>query len=440
MRKATIYIECSSTAIHGGNTGIQRTERNIVNASQVLKNEKIICKPIVYLGWIGGYKIISRIEKSGVKLNYFDNLSIAFSVTKSIRRLTTSLYPFAWIRNNWAKYKYVFAFFTMLTTPFFLFLTLFYQLFSPNKLKIRPSDIILISGPFWWHNSILNLIKRLKKKGCKIFLIIYDLTPIEHPHVVNPPVRRCFTKMLPKLLKYTDVILGISKSTANDVRKYLQATKNDHIKVYHWYLGSNIDLLELSDVKNIRACLEEVFENKNTYISVGTIEPRKNYDYLIDVFELLWNNQKDIKLCLIGKYGWLSENLKYRIKDHPLYGKYLFWFDDLSDSELLFCYQHARALIFPSICEGFGLPLIEALHLNCDVFASDIPIFHEIGGKFCTYFPLDTSEVLSSYLSKHLETRKISGKIPPLKEFVWPTWQESTEQLLKLIYKVYNTL
>ena len=64
----------------------------------------------------------------------------------------------------------------------------------------------------------------------------------------------------------------------------------------------------------------------------------------------------------------------------------LFMFNDLSDAELAYCYQHAKALIFPSHAEGFGLPIVEALQHGLHTLVSDIPIHREAGRDFCTYF------------------------------------------------------
>ncbi len=83
-----------------------------------------------------------------------------------------------------------------------------------------------------------------------------------------------------------------------------------------------------------------------------------------------------------------------QLQKHSQYGKSLFWLNDATDTELAFCYRNARALVYPSIIEGFGLPLVEALYYGCPVLASDIPVFHEIGGDHCTYFSLESSAQL----------------------------------------------
>ena len=94
----------------------------------------------------------------------------------------------------------------------------------------------------------------------------------------------------------------------------------------------------------------------------------------------------DASLCIVGRIGWLCEELVSRIVRHPQYNRSLFMFNDLSDAELEYCYQHAKGLIFPSHAEGFGLPVVEALQHGLHVLVSDIPIHREVGREFCTYF------------------------------------------------------
>jgi glycosyltransferase involved in cell wall biosynthesis len=119
-----------------------------------------------------------------------------------------------------------------------------------------------------------------------------------------------------------------------------------------------------------------------------------------------------------------------RISQHPLLNQRLFLFSDLSDAELQHCYRGARGVIFPSVVEGFGLPIVESLWFGKRTFVSDTPIHREVGEEDCCYFDLEDPHSLVSEIVRwesevnvghelDLPTRKPTG------------WRASTEQLME---------
>jgi len=110
----------------------------------------------------------------------------------------------------------------------------------------------------------------------------------------------------------------------------------------------------------------------------------------------------------------------------------VFVFHDATDTELAYCYRHASALVYPSISEGFGLPLVEALDHGLRVFASDIPVFREIGEGFVSFIPLDDPDVLTGKLRRfcvdgHFDaSRRVA-------DFRWPAWRDSVDRLLDIV-------
>jgi alpha-1,2-rhamnosyltransferase len=165
---------------------------------------------------------------------------------------------------------------------------------------------------------------------------------------------------------------------------------------------------------------------------VGTIEVRKNHQYLLDAFDLVWQQCPDAVLCIIGKIGWLSEHVIDRIKNHPLYKKNLFMFNNVSDFELDYYYKHSKALIWPSLAEGFGLPIIEALNQGLPVLASDISINRETGKDFCTYFDIHDP----ASLAKMIINIEKTGKMPQVrnnKEYKLITWEDSCRELFNQV-------
>ena len=94
---------------------------------------------------------------------------------------------------------------------------------------------------------------------------------------------------------------------------------------------------------------------------VGTVEPRKNHAVLLDAFEQLARTDPDLHLVVVGRAGWNNDEVVARLRQHPLRGHRLHWFEGAGDELLGELYRAATVVAVPSITEGFGLPVIEAL-------------------------------------------------------------------------------
>jgi alpha-1,2-rhamnosyltransferase len=165
---------------------------------------------------------------------------------------------------------------------------------------------------------------------------------------------------------------------------------------------------------------------------VGMISPRKNHALAIDAFDRLWSAGVDVRLAIAGNYGWDCTDLMDRIRSHPQFGQKLFWFKDVCDSELDYCYRHAAGLVTASFAEGFNLPIVEALSKGCPVLASDLPVHREVGGAHATYFHSGDAAGLADLISEHRRRATLVGVASP-EGFDWPDWTESCRDLLRQI-------
>ena len=137
---------------------------------------------------------------------------------------------------------------------------------------------------------------------------------------------------------------------------------------------------------------------------VGSIEPRKSHEYVLNAFESLWAAEINVSLVFVGRNTWKSDALLERISSHQRLNQNLFLLRDATDVDLDFCYNHSSALIIASTVEGFGLPIVEAFQAGLPVIASDIPVFREIAKDNATYFLLDNTESLAGEYATHSGT------------------------------------
>lgn len=276
-----------------------------------------------------------------------------------------------------------------------------------------------------------------KLRGVQIDFVVYDILPILHPYWWQQGVGLAHEAWLKTLLHYSDNIICISKSVSDDVSEYL----NKHISEIHnqstinWFhLGANID--NSTPSKGMPDDAESVLNqltSKPSFLMVGTIEPRKGQNQTLLAFEKLWEDSIDINLVIVGKQGWMVDELATKMRRHPEYNRRLFWLEGVSDEYLEKVYTAATCLIAASEGEGFGLPLIEAAQYKLPIIARDIPVFREVAGEFAYYFKNENDpSVLAVTIREWLKLYKANNH-PESDKMRWLTWQESTKKIVNLL-------
>jgi alpha-1,2-rhamnosyltransferase len=301
-------------------------------------------------------------------------------------------------------------------------------------IRFREGDVLFLLD-FSWLMPLWPAVRTARKRGARVGAMIYDLVPVLFPRTCNQELLPLFRGWFDHACATSDFLVGISRTVAGECRRHLAGLgegAGGGTKVGWFYLGADLD--RQAPGGQVREEVRRVFDDPaaGPYLTVATLEPRKNHQYLLDAFDRVWLRGLDARLCLVGKQGWHCEDVVRRIREHPFYRKRLFLLSDLSDADLLFCYDRAKALIFPSIYEGFGLPIVEALSRGCKVLASDIPIHREVGGEYCAYFDLGSPDSLASLITDHHRT----GRLPPtrpIEGFRWQNWEESCEKLIRVL-------
>ncbi len=165
---------------------------------------------------------------------------------------------------------------------------------------------------------------------------------------------------------------------------------------------------------------------RTTLLMVGTIEPRKGQEVMLDAFDhmraMLGPDAPD--LVVIGRPGWRTEALQRRMSEHPDRGGALRWLDNASDELLAGLYDRAALVVMPSRGEGFGLPVTEALRHGRKVLARDIPVFRELQSDGLYYFQSDAAEALAE------DIMDVLGKPDPAPGGVTGDWTGSVAALL----------
>lgn len=238
--------------------------------------------------------------------------------------------------------------------------------FSDNNKIIKGLDII--------HSNNFRYPKNTKAKKV---VTIYDVCFLEYPEFTTEANRLfCYQGTLDAML-FADKIIAISEYTKQRLIHYFPFV--DEAKIEVIYCGNRDTLLNYPD--DIK-CIEKFGINSGQFfLSVGTIEPRKNYETLLRAYkEYLLNSQEHKKLCIAGGYGWLEDNFQRKIEALGLEEEVVVT-GYVKEIELANLYRHCYAFIYPTWYEGFGLPVLEAMNFNKPVIASNVSSIPEIIGS-----------------------------------------------------------
>lgn len=187
-------------------------------------------------------------------------------------------------------------------------------------------------------------------------------------------------------LKHATKIITVSEATKQDILTYYPKTKLNKIAVVH--NGFNNGLFRpLSDQEKIEATVNKYGLASPYFLYIGRLEKKKNTAMLIEAFAILKENNPALqeKLVLIGNAGFGYDEIQYIIEDFNLNRSVLMpgW---VSEDDLPYILNGARAFIFPSKYEGFGIPVLQALACGVPTIVSDIPVLHEIADDSVLYF------------------------------------------------------
>lgn len=282
----------------------------------------------------------------------------------------------------------------------------------------------------------ISLIEEMRRNGASVFFVVYDLLPLSLPSYFPDGVEAAHREWIYAVSRGNGV-LCISRSVADDVRRWLEESEvimSHRFRIGWFHLGADIEHSVPS--KGIPDdFLEQLYNNiqsNTSLLMVGTIEPRKGHGQVLQAFELLWRFGWHANLVIVGKQGWMVDELADRLRSHPEAGHRLFWYEGLSDEALEKLYAASNGLIMASEGEGFGLPLIEAAKHELPVFARDLPVFLEVAGSNAGYFTRSSPVALAFSLAKWI--RKLeSGSAPSSKGINWLTWKESARQIAGLV-------
>ena len=280
------------------------------------------------------------------------------------------------------------------------------------------------------HLNRPRVIERLKRQGTKFVCLVHDLIPMELPEYVRPRAAARHRRRIDTVARLSDGIICNSAATRDALAPYLgQAGRAPPVVVAQ--LG----------VSAAAPRHETARDERPYFVCLGTIEPRKNHLLLLNIWRRLAEQAGTgpggavPRLLLAGRRGWENENALDMIDRCGALAGVVEQRHGLSDEAVRSALLGARALLFPSFAEGYGLPLAEALALGVPVLCSDLPVLREVGGEVPEYLdPLDGMGWMNAVrdYARPVSPRR-DAQLARLADWRAPSWDRHVRQALDLI-------
>lgn len=310
----------------------------------------------------------------------------------------------------------------------------------------------IITGDFLWSQIFLPISLYLKRdidvffspahyapRFCPVptVVAIHDLSYFYYPQEFLKKDLYQLKNWTKYSVKKAKKVIAVSKTTKKDLVKLYHIPKEKIIVIYNGF-GDRTKSLKIKNLKLIKNWKLKI---KNYILYVGTLQPRKNLNTLIDAFNLLLKEKPEYKLVIVGKKGWLYNKIFEKVKELRLENKVIFT-GYLPDEQVTTLYKNASVFVLPSFYEGFGLPLLEAMSYDCPVIASNTASLPEIGDDACLYFDPHNPFKLKEKIKKVLDNGELRQELIKngRKRVKLFSWERCGEKTLKLLKTVENDL
>ena len=261
---------------------------------------------------------------------------------------------------------------------------------------------------------------------------VMDLSYLHFPETFKKNDLYQLTKWTKYSVKKAAKVITISQSSKDDIIKFYK-TAPEKVKVVH------LGLKELS-MDKAPTDLEKFGVTGKFVLFVGTLQPRKNISRLIEAFSRLPQQLKEeYQLVVIGKKGWLYEDILNSPKKFNVENRVLF-LDYVSDEDLPAFYKKAELFVLPSLYEGFGLPVLEAMRYGCPVATSNVSSLPEAGGDAAVYFDPESIEDIKKTIENVLNDANLRDKMREkgLSHYKKFTWDKAAKEVLVVIEEVVS--
>jgi alpha-1,3-rhamnosyl/mannosyltransferase len=297
----------------------------------------------------------------------------------------------------------------------------------PNSAAIR-SDVEILHAT---DHQIPNI------KGVPVVATVMDAIPLIHPEWIRQNLKSLKSWLFARSVQKADHLITISEHSKQDLVTHLGISPE---KISVTPLGVDPIYFERIPTETREAVLTKYDLKSGFFLFIGTLQPRKNLPRVLRAFQSLPANiRREHPLIIVGRDGWANEDLLPQLKTLEEQGEGR-WLSYLPQSEVLALLQSAGALLFASLYEGFGLPVVEAFAAQCPVIASNTTSLPEVTGDAAwAVDPMDIERIAAAMLdvlqNDELRAKRIELGLARARHY---TWHECARQTIEVYRKVLN--
>lgn len=300
-----------------------------------------------------------------------------------------------------------------------------------NRADIRETDTYLTMGLDWDHNKIEFLYRLKKEIGFRINCVAYDIIPVLFPHFYSEGADQFFAHYFSNMAWIADHIFCISECTRKDLHKLLTELGTPVPEMSVVRLG---DMLPHIQNQHHSEAVKQIAKER-FILMVSTIEIRKNHQVLYNAYvRLLEQGFTDLpKLVFVGMPGWRVDDFIFTIQQDKRVRDRIVVLNRVTDADLALLYQSCAFTVYPSLYEGWGLPVAESLAYGKFCLASNAGSIPEIAGDILDYLePWDVigwAEKIKVYCA---DEEALQNKLRAIAaRYKTTTWTETVASILK---------
>ncbi len=283
-----------------------------------------------------------------------------------------------------------------------------------------PLPVDLITGPVDLFHAT-DFVLPPTRSRTRTLLTVHDLSFVRTPETALAQLRRYLNAVVPRSVARADHVLADSAATKRDLID-LYGTPADKITVL---LSGVNPRFRPATTQHVETVIERYELPRKPFImGLGTVQPRKNYPRLIQSVSRLREMNHDIALVIVGGRGWLTEEIDTALEQHNM-REHVVFPGFVVDDDLPALYTAATVFAFPSLYEGFGLPILEAMACGTPVLTANVSSLPEVAGDaaYLVGDPTDTDAIthgLATLLAdSDLRTTLIARGHEQVTHFTW---------------------
>jgi glycosyltransferase involved in cell wall biosynthesis len=267
-----------------------------------------------------------------------------------------------------------------------------------------------------------------RRKNLKVVVTIHDLAFKIFPGYFPKKDLVKLNKLGDMAIKNADRIIAISHCTKKDILRFYPQIPAEKITVIHHGFDSKLFKEKISTAESDQLLRSYKLEARSYILYVGAIQPRKNLEVLVEAFEKIkesasWRTATDLKLVIAGAPAWKSEGTLKKIAESRFVNDIIIT-GTIGFEKLPALYQNAKMFVFPSLYEGFGIPIIEAMASGTPVVCAKNSSLIEAGGEAALYFETGDSSDLAACMERIMQDEEFSAEligkgIEHAKNFSW---------------------